>query len=332
VQNTEMTNWAVDLIDVQKTYRGKVQALRGVNVQVGRGEIFGLLGPNGAGKSTLVKIMMTVVKPDRVAGTILGRPIGNRRKLALIGYLPENHQYPRYLTGSQLLDYYAALANVPSATRKQRACDLLERMGLTEWANTRIDRYSKGMMQRLGLAQAMMNDPELIILDEPTDGVDPMGRRDIRELLIELRKQGKTVFINSHMLSELEMVCDRVSILVGGLVARQGTLNELTAHTTEYRIQAAADLTPFAEKVAQIGGTVQQNIVVVTGHDPRKVNDVVDLIRAADIFVETIEPRRFSLEQVFVEALGTQAQPGVARPVGESSSAANHPKAGGKRL
>lgn len=321
MQNTEMTNWAVDLIDVYKTYRGKIQALRGVNVQVGRGEIFGLLGPNGAGKSTLVKIMMTVVKPDRVAGTILGRPIGNRRKLALIGYLPENHQYPRYLTGSQLLDYYAALANVASATRKKRAGELLERMGLTEWANTRIDRYSKGMMQRLGLAQAMMNDPELVILDEPTDGVDPMGRRDIRELLIELKKQGKTVFINSHMLSELEMVCDRVSILVGGLVARQGTLNELTAHTTEYRIQAAADLTPFADKIAQIGGTVQQNVAMVTGHDPRKVNDIIDLIRAADILVETIEPRRFSLEQVFVEALGTQAQSGgakasVARPVG----------------
>lgn len=316
-----MTNWAVDLIDVRKTYRGKVKALLGINVQVGRGEIFGLLGPNGAGKSTLVKIMMTVVRATRANGTILGRPIGNRRKLAVIGYLPENHRFPPYLTGRQLLNYYAALANVPRPQRRRRAEDLLDRMGLGAWANTRIDRYSKGMMQRLGLAQALMNDPELIILDEPTDGVDPVGRRDIRELLLELKKEGKTIFINSHMLSELEMVCDRVSILVGGLVARQGTLSELTGHTTEYSVRTSGDLSAIAGDIASLGGAVQENTALITGHDIQLVNRVVDLIRANDILIESIEPRRFSLEQVFVEAMGERRGISSARPVsGEGTS------------
>jgi len=134
---------------VRKTYGRNIEALRGVSVHVGRGEIFGLLGPNGAGKTTLVKIMTTVVHPNRAAGTILGRPLGNRRKLALIGYLPENHHFPTYLTGAQLLDYYAALARVSRSTRKKRTGELLERVGMTAWANTRIGSYSKGMVQRL---------------------------------------------------------------------------------------------------------------------------------------------------------------------------------------
>ena len=184
---TEMTNWAVDLIDVRKTYDRKVQALKGVNVQVGRGEIFGLLGPNGAGKSTLVKIMMTAVRPDHAFGTILGRPIGHLKKRERIGYLPENHRFPGYLTGLQLLDYYGALGKVSRDLRRRRAGELLERVGMTRWGDTRIDKYSKGMLQRLGIAQALINDPELVVLDEPTDGLDPVARRDTRELLSELR-------------------------------------------------------------------------------------------------------------------------------------------------
>jgi ABC-2 type transport system ATP-binding protein len=301
---TEMTNWAVDLIGVRKTYPGRIEALRGVNVQVGRGEIFGLLGPNGAGKSTLVKIMMTVVRPDQAMGTLLGRPLGNRRKLARIGYLPEGHRFPRYLTGVQLLDSYGALAKVPRSVRRERAGDLLDRMGMTQWADTRISKYSKGMMQRLGLAQALINDPDLIVLDEPTDGVDPMGRRDIRELLIELRRLGKTIFINSHLLGELEMVCDRVSILVSGLVARQGTLADLTAQSLEYRIRVQGDLGPVRERVTALKGKVADSEVIVMGHDAVKVNAFIDLLRAQGLLIESVIPKRFSLEDVFVDTLG----------------------------
>jgi ABC-2 type transport system ATP-binding protein len=316
---TEMTNWAVDLIDVRKTYGKNIHALRGVNIQVGRGEIFGLLGPNGAGKTTLVKIMMTVVRPTKALGTILGRPLGHRGKLARTGYLPENHRFPGYLTGLQLLDCYAALARVPKADRKKRASVLLERMGLSQWVDARIDKYSKGMLQRLGIAQAMMNDPELVVLDEPTDGLDPVGRRDVRELLLELRRAGKTVFLNSHLLSELEMVCDRVAILVDGLVARQGTLRELTEHTVEYKIAFTGDAGAIREKLQAVGASIDRGIVTLTGHDPRKVNEAIDLLRSAGLLIESVQPHRFSLEDILVEAMGGRGAPPRARPVGTKS-------------
>ena len=321
---TEITNWGVDLIGVTKTYGKKIHALRGVNIQVGRGEIFGLLGPNGAGKSTLVKIMMTVVRPDAALGTVLGRPLGNRKKLAVIGYLPENHRFPAYLTGMQLLDYYGRLAKVPSKLRRKRIPMLLDRVGMTRWADTRISKYSKGMMQRLGLAQALINDPELLVLDEPTDGVDPLGRRDIRELLLELRDQGKTVFLNSHLLSELEMVCDRVAILVDGLVARQGTLSELTDHTVEYRITVQGDLTVLSDEIQKLDGRVVDGRIIIEGDDTERVNRIIDLLRSRNMAIESVEPHRFSLEDVFVDTLGRgdsspPIRPPSARPVREDS-------------
>jgi ABC-2 type transport system ATP-binding protein len=303
-----MTNWGVDLIDVRKTYGKSIHALRGVNIQVGRGEIFGLLGPNGAGKTTLVKIMMTVVRPTKALGTILGRPLGHRGKLARIGYLPENHRFPGYLTGIELLDHYAALARVPKKVRRERACKLLDGLGLASAGKLRIDKYSKGMSQRLGIAQALMNDPDLIVLDEPTDGLDPVGRRDVRELLIQLRREGKTVFLNSHLLSELEMVCDRVAILVDGLVARQGTLRDLTQHTVEYKIAISGSAPGLAEKLRTSGATLEGNSVTVAGHNLEQVNQTIDVLRAAGVIIESVSPHRFSLEDILVEAMGTNAQ------------------------
>lgn len=301
-----MTNWGVDLIDVRKTYSRNIQALRGVNIQVGRGEIFGLLGPNGAGKTTLVKIMMTVIRPTKALGTILGRPIGHRGKLAKIGYLPENHRFPGYLTGIELLDFYAALAKVPRGVRRERACKLLDSLGLASAAKMRIDKYSKGMLQRLGIAQALMNDPDLIVLDEPTDGLDPVGRRDVRELLIQLRRDGKTVFLNSHLLSELEMVCDRVAILVDGLVARQGTLRDLTQHTVETKITISGSAPGLAERLRAANATLEGNMVTVRGNDVAQVNKVIDLIRGANVALESVVPHRFSLEEILVEAINTR--------------------------
>ncbi len=322
---TEMTNWAVDLIDVRKTYGKAIQALRGVNIQVGRGEIFGLLGPNGAGKSTLVKIMMTVVRPTQALGTILGRPLGHRGKLAATGYLPENHSFPGYLTGAKLLDYYAALSKVPRSVRGPRAGELLERLGLSRWGSTRIDKYSKGMLQRLGIAQALMNEPELVVLDEPTDGLDPVGRRDVRNLLLDLKQRGNTVFLNSHLLSELEMVCDRVSILVNGLVARQGTLSELTERTVEYEITCVSDVASLAGKLLRLGATVAGPVVTLPGHDIAKVNEAVDCLRSANVAIHAITPKRVGLEDILVEAMGGQdakpsatppTSPPAARPAG----------------
>ena len=300
---TEMTNWAVDLIDVRKDYPRNIQALRGVNIQVGRGEIFGLLGPNGAGKTTLVKIMMTVVRPTHALGTLMGRPLGHRGKLARVGYLPEHHRFPGYLTGHQLLDYYAALARVPRARRRDNARRWLDRLSMTRWADTRVDKYSKGMMQRLGIAQALMNDPEMVVLDEPTDGLDPVGRREVRELLLELRHAGTTVFLNSHLLSELEMVCDRVAILVEGLVARQGTLRDLTEHTVEYRITVREPIGALRDKLTALGAEIDGRTVTIKGHDAVKLNEAIDVLRGGRATIESVQPHRFSLEDILVEAM-----------------------------
>ncbi|MEZ6235391.1 MAG: ATP-binding cassette domain-containing protein [Phycisphaerales bacterium] len=237
------SDYAIDLAHVAKTYRGrkKVRALRGIEMRVHRGEVFGLLGPNGAGKSTLVKILMTVISPSECHGTMLGEQVGRKETLGRVGYLAEHHRFPDYLTGAQVLDFFGAMAKVPGAERKKRIPRLLELVGMKDWANQKIKSYSKGMRQRVGIAQALMNEPDLILLDEPTDGVDPVGRRDIRNLVQHLKDEGKTVFVNSHLLSELEMVCDRVAILVQGVVSKQGTLDELTSDKKRYEIEVAGD-------------------------------------------------------------------------------------------
>jgi ABC-2 type transport system ATP-binding protein len=232
---------AIDLRQVFKTYGKRVQALQGVDLRVRRGEVFGLLGPNGAGKSTLVKIIMTVVRPTRAQGTVLGQAVGHKPTLARVGYLPENHRFPKYLTGRQVLDFFAALAKVDRPTRRRRSAELLDLVGMTQWADTKIATYSKGMLQRVGLAQALVHEPDLVMLDEPTDGVDPVGRRDILDILGRIRGQGRTVFVNSHALSELESICDRVAILVKGRVAKQGTLHELTVARQRYEIDVASE-------------------------------------------------------------------------------------------
>jgi ABC-2 type transport system ATP-binding protein len=253
---------AIDLRDVTKVYKGKVRALDGIEMRVKRGEVFGLLGPNGAGKSTLVKIMMTVVRPTHATGTILGHAVGHKAALRNIGYLPENHRFPRYLTGRQTLEFFAAMQKVDRPTRKRRAAELLEVVGMRDWGDRRVSTYSKGMMQRVGLAQALVADPDLVVLDEPTDGVDPVGRRDIRDVLLKLRDQGKTVFINSHLLSELESLCERVAILVKGRVATQGTIDELTVEKQRFDIELEPDMNDLAGQraklMATIGGMFEQ--------------------------------------------------------------------------
>ena len=234
-----MPDLVLDLQNVKKTYGGKIQALRGVSMAVERGSIFGLLGPNGAGKSTLVKILMTVIRATECHGTMLGVPVGNKAALLRVGYLPEHHRFPDYLTGGQVLDFFGAMGGIDRTTRKRRAGELLDLVGMGTWANHRIRQYSKGMRQRIGIAQALMNDPDFVILDEPTDGVDPVGRRDIRNVLIEQKRRGRTVMLNSHLLSELEMLCDRAAVMVQGKVTNQGTVEELTSYGSRYEIEVS---------------------------------------------------------------------------------------------
>ena len=292
--------------DVHKTFRGKIHALRGVSMRVHEGEIFGLLGPNGAGKSTLVKILMTVIRPTQLKGTLLGHPVGHKPTLRQVGYLPEHHQFPKYLTAAQVLGYFAALSGVPKATRRKRTSELLELVGMKDWARHRVGSFSKGMLQRIGIAQALMNDPKVLVLDEPTDGVDPVGRREIRDLLIQLRERGHTIFINSHLLSELEMVCDRVAIMVKGKVSMEGTIDDLTASSRRYKIlikgalpDGLADFKGMTHESAD-GKDTQLFLPTI---DPDEIQMLIDQLRGCGTVIRSIEPIRESLEDLFMRAV-----------------------------
>lgn len=298
----------IQLQDVEKIYRGKVHALRGVSLDVIDGEIFGLLGPNGAGKSTLVKIIMTVIRATRVSGALLGKPIGDSKTLERIGYLPEHHRFPYYLTGKQVLHHYGALSKVKRTERNSRASSLLSRLGLNGWENKKVGTYSKGMLQRLGIAQALMNDPKLLVLDEPTDGVDPVGRREIRDLLTELREEGRAVFLNSHLLSELEMVCDRVAIMVKGKVTMQGTIDSLTKNSRRYEIEAVETLPAWTAESAE---EINENIMIIRSDDPATIQPLIDRLRAEKISIRSVRPIQENLEDLFMRAVDNKDAPGA---------------------
>ena len=332
---------AIDLRDVAKRYRGRVDALKGINMQVRRGEIFGFLGPNGAGKSTLVKIMMTIVRPTRAEGTVLGRAIGHKPTLGRMGYLPENHRFPRYLTGRQVIEFFGAMSKVNRVMRRKRAAELIDLVNMRDAADRKVGTYSKGMAQRIGLAQAMVNDPDLILLDEPTDGVDPVGRREIRDVLMRLRDRGTTVFINSHLLSELEMISDRVAILVAGRVASQGTIGDLTQSRQHYQIEVAnheapsralpellaatplllppAPVTPGqaalpARSVARgslasgILLEIEGSVIRVGTTDAAAIQPLLDTLRGARFVVQRVQLIRPSLEDLFIETVGAKGE------------------------
>jgi ABC-2 type transport system ATP-binding protein len=317
----------IDLHEVSKTYGKAVPALRNIDMQVSRGEVFGLLGPNGAGKSTLVKIMMTVIRATHCRGTVLGNPVGHKPTLARVGYLPENHRFPRYLTGRQVLHLFGTLARVDPAKLHRRADELLEQVGMTADADRLVSTYSKGMSQRIGLAHALMNEPDLILLDEPTDGVDPVGRRDIREVLLRLRGQGKTIFINSHQLSELDALCDRVAILVNGEVRQQGSVADLSRAGQRYEIEivpttAAGDDQKLRAATAQFGTARSGPSIVVQvdasppmlrvhTSDPAEIQPVLDHLRGAGCVIRRVQPLRPTLEELFFTAVSPENKEGA---------------------
>ncbi|MSR29119.1 MAG: ABC transporter ATP-binding protein [Phycisphaerales bacterium] len=319
---------AIDLSGVSKSYGRRVRALVGVDIHVRRGEIYGLLGPNGAGKSTLVKVMMTIVRPDSIQGTVLGRAVGDKGALATIGYLPEHHRFPPYLTGRQVVEFSGAMSLVPRRERKIRAGALLDRVGLGAWGRRPLSSYSKGMRQRAGLAAALVNEPQLVVLDEPTDGVDPVGRREFRDLIVALRDEGRTVMLNSHLLSEVETVCSRVAIMVQGRVVSQGTIDELTASSRRYEIViegtvplwcgtsvAVQAMPPGSLLTAGISGAGTR--LVFLGLDAAAAQPILDRLRTEGRTVVAVQTVRESLEDLFMRAVtdpttGLIFKPGAA--------------------
>jgi ABC-2 type transport system ATP-binding protein len=290
-----------NLTKVYKSSLGgrKVTALSNLNLSVSSGTIFGLLGPNGAGKTTLVKILLGITYPTTGSANILGADISDYTIRRRIGYLPENHKFPLYLNGEEVLRYFGRFSGTEDQVLDKRIDELLSTVKLLAWKKSKIKTYSKGMMQRLGLAQALINDPELIFLDEPTDGVDPIGRIEIREILAKLKAQGKTIFLNSHLLSETEMICDRVGILNKGVLIRESTVKELTERAEEFIIKTESDipegLFPFIKAAEG-----NYNIKV---KDTAELNYYIDLIRKNNISIKEVIQQKNTLESMFVEII-----------------------------
>lgn len=233
-------------------YRDKVRAVDNVSIQVGSGEVFGLLGPNGSGKSTVVKLALGLLRPTKGFVAVFGRPARSFRNKGRIGYMPEESYLYRYLDAEATLDFYGKLYNLPRAERKKRTRALLEMVGLTGARRRPIKEYSKGMARRIGLAQALIGDPELVFLDEPTTGLDPIGTREIKDLIIDLKNRGKTIFLCSHLLADVEDVCDRIAILYGGKVCAEGSVEELLSKKNTTRITAPTLSDAAIREVAEI--------------------------------------------------------------------------------
>lgn len=283
-----------------------IQALDSVSLEVPKGIIFGLLGPNGAGKTTLIKILLGISKASSGNAEMLGQPVDTTFTKRKIGYLPENHRFPLFLTGNEFLFYFGSFSGMDKLIIKERTEYLLSLVGLTEWSNKKLKTYSKGMLQRIGLAQALINDPELIFLDEPTDGVDPIGRKEIRDVLIKLKDEGKTIFLNSHLLSEVEMITDRIAILNKGKLIKEGAVNELKKKGEEYNFVLSNELenkisSMLIEKYSIVKKSENKYSVLIQSDDDLAL--LQEEIRKSGIIIKEMSQKNESLEDIFFELI-----------------------------
>lgn len=304
-----MSEYAIKINNLTKRYSGlwsqqPVDAVKNLNLEVHRGEIFGFLGLNGAGKTTTIKVLLGIIYPTSGEAYVLGRPAGDPQNHYKISYLPENPYFYDYMTGREILHFYARLFGIPEPERSKRVDALLDRVGLSRAANQPLRTYSKGMLQRIGLAQCLINDPELLILDEPTAGLDPIAHIDIRDLILELRAQGKTLFISSHQLSDVEIVCDRVAILNRGELVRMGKLEDLLSGG---HVEMIAEKVPetVLEPIRQLGGrpSLHDGRLIVEQPDDGSIDRVIDLVRAHGGHIISVKPYRRTLEDLFVETI-----------------------------
>ncbi|HSN69487.1 MAG TPA: ABC transporter ATP-binding protein [Thermoanaerobaculia bacterium] len=316
---------AIQVENLHKTYvssfgRRRVEALSGVDLEVPRGEVFGLLGPNGAGKTTAVKILLDLTRATRGSARILGIPVGDPASRLRVGYLPEGHRFPGYLTARETLSIFGRMSGMDAATLKGRIPLMLERVHLAGWIDVRVKKFSKGMTQRLGLAAALVHDPEVLLLDEPTDGVDPVGRREIRDLLKEEARKGRAIFLNSHLLSEIELTCDRVAVLRKGKVAAMGRIDELTRRETRYRFAAEPLGEDLVASFRELGAGIerQNGHLLLSVRDVEHLNALVDKARSAGSQLHEVAPIRSTLEDVFVDLVRAD-EPGGAVSEGERS-------------
>lgn len=290
-----------------------VTAVQRLDLEVHKGEVFGFLGPNGAGKTTTIKMLMGLIYPSSGQAWIFGRPIGNKTAKARLGFLPESPYFYDYLTSLEFLRFYGHLFGLRGAALERRIDELLELVGMTHARHLQLRKFSKGMLQRVGIAQALINDPELVVLDEPMSGLDPIGRKEIRDLILCLKEAGKTIFFSSHILHDAELLCDRVAIILKGRLVACGRVSELVdegaTHSVELVVEELSQegldyLRPLAERVV-----VQGNQVLAVLPSRQQVCHALEVIRAAKATLVSLTPQKGSLEELFIrEVKGKQPE------------------------
>jgi len=300
----------IEISSVRKVFfgfKGRVRALDGVSLSVGDGTVFGLLGPNGAGKTTLLKLLVGLLRPSGGKVRLLGRNVRRAANRFEIGYLPENNIFPPYLRGEEALRIYAMYSGMGFREAKRKAPEMLERVGLERSAwRRKVKKYSKGMLQRLGFAQALIHDPCVLLLDEPTDGVDPAGRMEFRNILEEERGRGKTVFINSHILTELELICDQVAIINRGKLVKTGSVEEVRGKVMRYRFEVSALPDELRRALEERFGRVEpdgEGAFAIELPDRSGVTEVIDALRGAGVRIYEAKKEGRSLEEFYIEVI-----------------------------
>ncbi|MDX1612870.1 MAG: ABC transporter ATP-binding protein [Candidatus Promineifilaceae bacterium] len=304
-----MNSLAIDARGLRKEFGPKV-AVADLTLQVEQGEVFGFLGPNGAGKTTSVKMLLGLTRPTAGSATLLGQPIGHRTTRARIGFLPEHFRFHEWLQAAEFLHLHGRLFGMSDAEREAVIPELLEIVGLGRRAKTRLSAFSKGMLQRIGLAQALLNSPDLVFLDEPTSGLDPLGRRLVRDIIRDLRERGMTVFLNSHLLSEIERTCDRVAFIRQGKIVQVARLAELEAQTVELILRVGQPSPSLLTGLEQFGTHIRQesNSGRIRLHltDEQQIPALTRWLVDQEQAVYELNPQRLSLEDHFIQIVGQE--------------------------
>jgi len=296
---------AIETDQLRKVF-GEYAAVKGLTLQVLQGEVFGFLGPNGAGKTTSMKMLLGLTAATSGSALLLGKSIGDREAMSRVGFLPEHFRFQEWLTAGEFLLLHGQLLNMKKDDLKQRIDGLLERVGLSDFRDKQLRTFSKGMLQRIGLAQALLNRPALVFLDEPTSGLDPVGRRLVRDVIHEVRAQGTSVFLNSHLLSEIEVTCDRVAFIRHGEVARVLDLSSLSAEQTDLTIRVHNFSAESLTGLSQWGKDIQMDedfIHMIIPNDS-VLPEITRYLVAQGAEVYAITPNRMSLEDIFIETVG----------------------------
>lgn len=297
----------LETVQLRKVYRGaSAAAVDALDLVVRRGQVFGFLGPNGAGKTTTIGMLLGNVRPTAGSGSLLGHPLGHRETRRRVGYLPEKFQFHDFLTAAEFLDVHGQLYGMSASERRRRIPEALEVVGLAARTNDKLRTFSKGMQQRAGLAQAILHEPEIVILDEPTSALDPLGRRAVREIILYLKGRGTTVILNSHLLSEVERTCDEVAIIRQGRVMRQGTVEQITAPSSSVVLELEAVSEAVRAAASRYGDIVSEretNWLTIALPDDRVVPDLVNAVVVAGGRLRAVTPVRESLEDAFVRVM-----------------------------